>query len=98
LLRLIPTLSEHSQRTKEDWSPVRVSAPLIATDAHAERRRSLSGSRSDGPAESALRLLDRGDVEGERDRVADDHVAAAQGLVELHPVVSAGELAGDLQP
>src|SRR4051812_8904766 len=44
-----------------------------------------------------LGLLGGRDVEGELDLVGDEHVAAAEGLVELHAVVAAAELAGDLQ-
>src|SRR4051812_49595375 len=44
-----------------------------------------------------LGLLGGRDVEGELDLVGDEHVAAAEDLVELHAVVGAAELAGDLQ-
>ena len=43
-----------------------------------------------------LRLLDRRNIEGELHLVADEHVPAAERLVELHPVVGARELARDL--
>jgi len=43
-------------------------------------------------------LLDRGDIEREANRVAKEHVSAAQRLVERHPVLRARELPGDLEP
>jgi hypothetical protein len=42
-------------------------------------------------------LLGGRDVEGQLDLVGDEHVAAAEGLVELHAVLAAAELAGELQ-
>ena len=44
------------------------------------------------------RSPDRGDVEPEAIPVADEHVPAAQRLVERHPVVRSRELPGDLEP
>jgi len=44
-----------------------------------------------------LALLDGGDVEVELGLVGNEHDAAAEGLVELHVVVAARELAGDLK-
>ena len=49
------------------------------------------------PTRWVLRLLDSRHVERELDLVADEHVAAAERLVEPHPVVATRELAGDLQ-
>ena len=73
-------------------SPSRAtSRPTTKSSARTpDRRRSRRRSRR-------LRLLDGGDVEDELDLVADEHVAAAQRLVELHAVVAALELAGDLE-
>lgn len=42
-------------------------------------------------------MLDGGDVQFELHPVADEHVAAAERLIELHPVVAAGQLTGDLE-
>src|SRR3954470_5237392 len=44
-----------------------------------------------------LRLLDGGDVEAELDLVGDEHVAAAEGLVERHAELAAAELTADLE-
>src|SRR4051812_7520378 len=48
--------------------------------------------------DSCSRLLDGGDVEAQLDLVRHEHVARAEGLVELHLEVGAVELARDLEP
>src|SRR4051812_13000539 len=57
-----------------------------------------AGARA-APADAGLvlGLLGGRDVEGELDLVGDEHVAAAERLVELHAVVAPAELAGHLQ-
>ena len=82
------------------WMPSigRMAVPcrsVVDGPAAAAREEAAAG----GTLGSGLRLvlLDGRDVERELDLVGDEHVAAAERLVELHAVVAAGELAGDLE-
>src|SRR4051812_33552880 len=71
-----------------------VMAGMVGAVGSAGRR---VGRRPGGSMMRCLGLLGGRDVEGELDLVGDEHVAAAEGLVELHVVVAAAELAGDLE-